>query len=76
MGRISDFFRRGRRVTDDVPTQQLRRPVPHAPILAGNVQGIGTREGQEDSFALLNAADPEAMTRRGVFGPGGRKSRQ
>ena len=67
MGRISDFFRRSRRVTDDAPTQQLRRPVPQAPILAGNVQGIGAREGQEDSFALVNASDPEAMARRGVF---------
>lgn len=67
MGRISDFFRRSRRVTDDAPTQQLRRPVPQAPILVGNVQGIGAREGQEDSFALVNASDPEAMARRGVF---------
>lgn len=67
MGRISDFFRRSRRVTDDAPTQQLRRPVSQAPILAGNVQGIGAREGQEDSFALVNASDPEAMARRGVF---------
>ena len=67
MGRISDFFRRSRRVPDDAPTQQLRRPMPQAPILVGNVQGIGAREGQEDSFALVNASDPEAMARRGVF---------
>lgn len=67
MGRISDFFRRSRRVTDDAPTQQLRRPTPQPPILAGNVQGIGAREGQEDSFALVNASDPEAMARQGLF---------
>lgn len=41
--------------------------MPQAPILVGNVQGIGAREGQEDSFALVNASDPEAMARRGVF---------
>ena len=67
MGRICDFFRRSRRVTDDAPTQQLRRPTPQPPILAGNVQGIGAREGQEDSFAPVNASDPEAMARRGLF---------
>ncbi|MEI3306145.1 MAG: hypothetical protein V8R40_09070 [Dysosmobacter sp.] len=51
-------FSAGRRVTDDAPTQEL--PPPRAPGSLGgdNVQGIGAREGQEDSFALVNAADP------------------
>ncbi len=32
-----------------------------------NLQGRGTRERQEDSFALLNASDPEALAQRGLF---------
>lgn len=67
MGRIADLFRRPRKVTEEVPTARMDPPAPTAPILAGNVQGIGAREGQEDSFALMNAADPEAFARQGLF---------
>ena len=42
-------------------------PEPPPVILAANVQGIGGREAQEDSFALLNATNPEAMEREGLF---------
>ena len=34
---------------------------------AANLQGIGRRERQEDSFALLNASDPEALAQSGLF---------
>lgn len=67
MGRIADLFRRSRKVTEDMPTARMAPPASTAPILAGNVQGIGAREGQEDSFALMNAADPEAFARQGLF---------
>ena len=53
------------------PRSSSRRPVSQAPILVGNVQGIGAREGQEDSFALVNASDPEADGRRGCLRGGG-----
>lgn len=67
MGRIADLFRRPRKVTEDVPTARMDRPAPASPVLVGNVQGMGAREGQEDSFALMNAADPEVFARQGLF---------
>ena len=33
----------------------------------GNVQGVGARERQEDSFAVCNVSDPEALERAGLF---------
>ena len=36
-------------------------------FLAGNIQGLGSREAQEDSFAVRNSADPEQLESRGLF---------
>ena len=47
MGRIADLFRRPRKVTEDVPTARMDRPAPASPVLVGNVQGMGAREGQD-----------------------------
>lgn len=68
MGKLRDLLRRSRPVTADLPTARLeKQPPAPPPVLAGNVQGIGTRERQEDSFALLNAADMEAFRQKGLF---------
>ena len=67
MGKLRDLLRRSRRVTEDVPTARLEKRPPAPPVLAGNVQGMGTRERQEDSFALLNAADMTAFRQKGLF---------
>ena len=60
------LFGRQRRVTEDNATVEL--PVPKGPGLrVGNVQGIGQRERQEDSFAVCNVSDPAALEREGFF---------
>ena len=39
-----------------------------APVFrVGNIQGIGGREHQEDSFAVLNVSDPEKLAERGLL---------
>ncbi len=47
------------------------RPVPSPPRLlsyqVGNLQGLGTRERQEDSFAFANAMDVTEIRRRGLL---------
>ncbi len=67
MGRLRDLLHRSRRVTEELPTARLEQPPAAPPLLAGNVQGIGRRERQEDSFALLNAADMTAFREKGLF---------
>ena len=55
MGLFNDLFRRPASQTPESPTQTLENP----PVLrAANLQGIGAREGQEDSFAILGASNP------------------
>lgn len=55
MGLFNDLFRRPASQTPESPTQTLENP----PVLrAANLQGIGAREGQEDSFAILGASSP------------------
>lgn len=54
MGLFNNLFRRP---APDPPAPPLAPEGP--PVLrAANLQGIGAREGQEDSFAILGAADP------------------
>ena len=58
MGKLRDLLRRSRRVTEDLPTARLEKAAPAPPpVLAGNIQGVGTRERQEDSW--------KSMRRRG-----------
>ena len=66
MGMFEKLFGRQRRVTEDNATVEL--PIPRGPALqVGNVQGVGARERQEDSFAVCNASDRSALEREGVF---------
>ena len=66
MGMFDRLFGRARRVTEDGATVEL--PVSRRPALqVGNVQGVGQRERQEDSFALCNVSDPDALARQGLF---------
>lgn len=68
MGVFDALFRRSRRVTEEAVTVELDRPRPEGLVLrAANLQGIGRREDQEDSFALLNASNAEELARRGLF---------
>ena len=36
-------------------------------IQVGNIQGVGDREQQEDSFAVLNSSDPERQRSQGLL---------
>ena len=66
MGMFEKLFGRQRRVTEDNATVEL--PIPRGPALqVGNVQGVGARERQEDSFAVCNASDRSALEREGFF---------
>ena len=66
MGMFEKLFGRQRRVTEDNATVEL--PIPRGPALqVGNVQGVGARERQEDSFAICNVSDPEALAQHGLF---------
>lgn len=69
MGLFDGLFRRSRRTTEPQVTAQLpdhpqRRGLT---FQVGNIQGVGGRERQEDSFALLHAADAGEIARRGLF---------
>lgn len=69
MGLFDGLFRRSRRTTEPQVTAQLpdhpqRRGLS---FQVGNIQGVGGRERQEDSFALLHAADAGEIARRGLF---------
>ena len=66
MSMFDRLFGRARRVTEDNATVELPRPQGPA-LRVGNVQGVGARERQEDSFAVCNVSDPEALERAGLF---------
>ena len=67
MGLFDALFRRPRRVTDPGSTRELSRETDGLSLQVGNTQGVGTRERQEDSFAVLNAANPTQLERQGLF---------
>ena len=67
MGIFDKLLGRPRRVTEESPTVELETPPAGLALRAANVQGIGTRERQEDSFALCNVSDPVALERQGLF---------
>lgn len=61
------LFSRGKPALEPVreePTAPAEGPLT---IQAANVQGQGERERQEDSFAIVNAADPELQRTRGLL---------
>ena len=66
MSMFDRLFGRARRVTEDSATVEL--PVARGPARrVGHVPGLGARERQEDSFAVCNASDPDALARQGLF---------
>ena len=69
MGLFDGLFRRSRRTTEPQVTAQLPDPPQRRGLTfqVGNIQGVGGRERQEDSFALLHAADAGEIARRGLF---------
>ena len=70
MGLFDRLFRRGGGPAS-APAEEQAPPVegPSGPpvLLAGNIQGIGGREGQEDSFALVNVSDQAGQETRGLL---------
>ena len=46
------------------PLKEAEREIS---LQVGNIQGVGDREDQEDSFAVLNSADPGRLRSQGLF---------
>lgn len=67
MGLFDALFRRPRRVTDAGSTMELSQEMGGMLFRVANIQGVGQRERQEDSFAVLNAANPGQRERQGLF---------
>jgi len=67
MGLFEALFRRPRRVTDAGSTMELAQETDGMLFRVANIQGVGQRERQEDSFAVLNAANPGQRERQGLF---------
>lgn len=67
MGMFDALFRRPRRVTDEGSTVELSRAGGSLVVRVSNIQGVGQRERQEDSFAVLNAANPAQLAEQGLF---------
>ena len=66
MGLIKGLFGRKHTATSAAPAQQATQP-RHTGLQIGNIQGIGQRERQEDSFAILNAQNPRQQAQEGLF---------
>lgn len=66
MGLFKLFSREKARQPEPVPEPPAPAEGPLAFLIA-NVQGQGERERQEDSFAVVNAADPELQKARGLL---------
>lgn len=69
MGLFDGLFRRAKPAAEKMPPVPAEPPPEEAPLTvrAANLQGIGDREAQEDSFAVVNAADPAERDSRGLF---------
>ena len=67
MGMFDRLLRRQRRVTEENPTMERPREERPPALRVGNVQGVGQRERQEDSFAVRNASNAQELERRGLF---------
>lgn len=60
MGWLNNLFRRSQPAAEESIQPAAAPPVPRVPARVGNVQGIGCRERQEDSFALVNPSNLNA----------------
>lgn len=73
MGLFDALFRRSRPLPEEPsppPAVKEAEPPEEAGPLTlrvANLQGIGEREDQEDSFAVLNATDPAGLVSQGLF---------
>lgn len=67
MGIFDGLLRHRRKVTDPEVTAELPRQRQGLTFQVGNVQGIGQRERQEDSFAIVNAANPQKIEQEGLL---------
>ena len=67
MGLFDGLFRRPRRVTEPATTRELPRTEGSLALEVANVQGMGRRERQEDSFAVVNAANPDLRRTQGLL---------
>lgn len=66
MGLFKLFSREKARPPEPVPEPPVQEEGPLI-IRVANVQGQGERERQEDSFAIVNAADPEPQQTQGLL---------
>lgn len=67
MGLLDGLFRRSRQTADEGAAVHLVPSPARRGLRVGNVQGVGLRERQEDSFAILNAADAGEQARQGLL---------
>lgn len=71
MGLFDALFRRSRPLPEEPPPPVKEEGPPEKTgpltIRVANLQGVGEREEQEDSFAVLNATDPAGLAGQGLF---------
>ena len=67
MGLLHNLLGRSRRVTEPSVTRELPREPGELTVEVGNIQGVGRRERQEDSFAVVNAASPDLRRSQGLL---------
>ena len=69
MALFSGFFKgnQGKRVTETANTRTSTLSELRLSYQAANIQMIGTRDSQEDSFAIINATDVTEMIHNGLF---------
>lgn len=67
MGLLHNLLGRSRRVTEPSVTRELPREPGGLTVEVGNIQGVGRRERQEDSFAVVNAASPDLRRSQGLL---------
>lgn len=69
MGLFDGLFRRRKPPgASQAWEEAVPEPIPESPaLLVGNIQGIGDREDQQDSFAVVNASNPERLRKEGLL---------
>ncbi len=73
------FKKNSKKVTDHSKTRRIASEEGALSYLVSNLQQLGKRSSQEDSFALINALDVNAINEKGLFaivadGMGGMKN--